>query len=195
MADLLDRLTHRPVRTESLTFAFDPNDAARLTEARTALQLAKQVASQFAEGSDAAPATVTLAASRLAEAQGAFDAIIESAVTFTVEMRAIAPSLVEELILDHQPTPKQIKKARALNGGDPKADPHVNEDTYLPALLAEVIDRVTISDDPDSVLTDLTPEQVGQLLDRCSQGDKIVLGTTAESLSQASSKVEDLGKS
>ena len=38
-------------------------------------------------------------------------------------------------------------------------------------------------------------DQVAQLLKPCSQGDKIVLGTTAESLSQASSKVEDLGKS
>lgn len=195
MADLLDRLTHRPVRTASLTFAFDPNDAARLTEARSALQLAKQVASQFETGSDAAPATVALATARLEEAQASFDAIVESAVTFTVEMRAIAPSRVEELILEHPPTPKQIKKARALNGGDPKSDPHVNEDTYLPALLAEVIERVTISDDPDSVLTDLTPEKVAQLLEPCSQGDKIVLGTTAESLAQAASKVEDLGKS
>lgn len=193
MADLLDRLSHRPARTAALTFAFDPNDAARLTEARSALQLAKQVATQF--GDDAAPATVALASGRLDEAQKAFDTIVAAAVTFTVEMRALAPSRVQELILEHQPTQKQIKNARAFNGGDPKKDPHVNETTYLPALLAEAIERVTISDDPDSVLTDLTPDQVAQLLVPCSQGDLIILGTTAESLAQAASKVEDLGKS
>lgn len=194
MADtLLDRLTNRPTRTESLTFAFDPNDGARLTEARTQLRLARQVAKQF--GPDAAPTTVVAAQTAVEDAQAAYDQIIADAVTFTVELRALKPSRVQELVLEHPPTAKQIKTARALTKGDPKGDPHVNEATYLPALLAEAIAKVTISDDPDQVLTGLDADDVARLIEPCSQGDLVILGTTAESLAQASSKVEELGKS
>ena len=194
MADLLDRLTKRPVRNASLTFAFDPNEGVRYSEARNALQLAKRIVTQLGEDPETTAATTALAAARLTEAQADFDAIGDI-VTFTVDMAGLTPSRVQELILEHPPTQQQIKKARALNGGDPKKDPHVNEDAYLPALLAETIERITFSDDPDSVLTDLTPGQVSSILASCSQDDKIILGTTAESLAQAASKVEDLGKS
>lgn len=194
MADLLDRLTHRPERTASLTFALDPNEGVRHSEARNTLVTAKRIVDQLADDPETTPATTALAAARLDEAQAAFDAIGDM-VTFTVEMVGLSPSRVQELILEHPPTPQQIKKARALNGGNPKGDPHVNEDTYPAALLAETISRVTISDDHDSVLTDLTPSQVAQVLARCSQDDIVVLATTAESLAQAASKVEDLGKS
>jgi len=192
--DLFDRLAARPSRTASLTFAFDPNDGARLSEARDQLRIARQVASQFA-GSDAAPATVVASQAAVEEAQAAYDAIVADAVTFTIELRALKPSRVQELILEHPPTQKQIKTARALAKGDPKGDPHVNETTYLPALLAEAIALVTISDDPKAKLADLTPEQVAALIEPCSQGDLIVLGTTAEKLAQASSQVDALGKS
>lgn len=194
MADtLLDRLTNRPTRTESLTFAFDPNDGARLTEARSQLRLARQVAKQF--GPDAAATTVVAAQTAVEDAQAVYDEIIAGAVTFTVELRALKPSRVQELVLEHPPTAKQIKTARALAKGDPKGDPHVNEATYLPALLAEAIAKVTISDDADSVLTGLDSDDVARLIEPCSQGDLVILGTTAESLAQASSKVEELGKS
>jgi hypothetical protein len=194
MADLLDRLTQRPVRTESLTFALDPNDGVRHSEARNALVTAKRIVTQLGDDPETTPATTSLAAARLAEAQAAFDALGEM-VTFTVEMVGLTPSRVQELILEHPPTQQQIKKARALNGGNPKGDPHVNEETYPAALLAETISRITISDDPDSVLTGLTPDQVALFLARCSQDDIVELATTAESLAQAASKVEDLGKS
>ena len=192
--DLLDRLTNRPPRSASLTFAFDPNTGARLTEARDQLRLAKQVAQQFT-GADASPATIVTAQAAVEEAQAAYDEIVADAVTFTIELRALKPSRVQEIILEHPPTQKQIKTARALAKGNPKGDPHVNETTYLPALLAEAIALVTISDDPKAKLTDLTPEEVAGLIEPCSQGDLIVLGTTAESLAQASSQVEALGKS
>lgn len=195
MADtLLDRLKARPGRSAALTFAFDPNDGARLTEARTKLQLATRVAKSF-EGPDAAPATVVAAQAAVEEAQAAYDAIVADAVTFTVHLRALKPSRVQELVLAHPPTPKQIKNARALSKGDPKGDPNVNEDTYLPELLAEAITLVTISDDSKAKLTDLTPEQVAALLEPCSQGDWAVLGTTTENLATASTQVEALGKS
>lgn len=196
MADLLDRLTNRPARTASLTFAFDPNDGVRYSEARNALLLAKRIATQLADDPETTPATTALAAARLAEAQAAFDAVgdISDIVTFTVELTGLTPSRVQELILEHPPTPKQIKNARALNGGDPKKDPHVNEATYPAALLAETIERITFSDDADSVLTDLSHEQVASVLARCSQDDIVALATTAESLAQAASKVDVLGK-
>ena len=195
MADtLFDRLKARPSRSAALTFAFDPNDGARLTAARTQLDLARRVAKSF-EGPDAAPATIGAAQSAVEEAQAAYDAAVGDAVTFTVHLRALKPSRVQELILAHPPTQKQIKNARALAKGDPKGDPNVNEDTYLPALLSEAITRVTISDDPKAKLTDLTPEQVADLLEPCSQGDKAVLGTTTENLASASTQVEALGKS
>ena len=195
MADpLFDRLTSRPSRSAALTFALDPNDGARLTEARAQLTLARRVAKGF-EGPDAAPATIVAAQAAVEEAQAAYDAAVADAVTFTVHLRALKPSRVQELILAHPPTPKQVKNARALSKGDPKGDPNVNEDTYLPALLSEAITLVTISDDPKAKLADLTPEQVAALLEPCSQGDRAVLGTTTENLATASTQVEALGKS
>ena len=195
MADpLFDRLTSRPSRSAALTFALDPNDGARLSEARAQLTLARRVAKGF-EGPDTAPATIVAAQAAVEEAQAAYDTVVGEAVTFTVHLRALKPSRVQELILAHPPTPKQVKNARALSNGDPKGDPNVNEDTYLPALLSEAIALVTISDDPKAKLTDLTPEQVAALLEPCSQGDLAVLGTTTENLATASTQVEALGKS
>lgn len=195
--DLLDRLTNRPARSAALTFAFDPNLGARLSEARDQVDLAKRVARQFTSDPNAGPATVVAAQAAVEEAVATYDALVGDAdtVTFTIHLRTLKPSRVQELILEHPPTQKQIKTARALAKGNPKGDPHVNETTYLPALLAEAISLVTISDDPKAQITDLTVEQVTALLEPCSQGDRTLLAVTAENLAQASSQVEALGKS
>lgn len=194
MADLLDRLAHRKARSAQLTYPLDPNDADRLAEARTSVRVArraKERASDNAEPGAVADAQLDV---DLAEAEAELARLMDEMVTFTVHLRALDPSQIEALRLDHQPTAQQVKTAVRIAGGDPKARPHVNEDTYPAALLADAIERVTISDDPDAVLVDLEAEQVAKMLKPCSQGDRIELVNTAELLAQAPSRVDDLGK-
>jgi hypothetical protein len=195
----VSRLTQRPTRTTDLTLALDPNDAERLSEARSKLRQAESVfdRAQSAAGREGADASTLERAAEatdaLDEAKANLDAVLESMVTFTVYLRGIGPRRQEELLHAHAPTQQQRTRAKALANGDPKAQPQFNEDTYPPALLAEAIERIVFSD--GETIEGLSVAQMSELwMGTWSQGDKIMLLQAAQILDQAPSSVGDLGK-
>lgn len=188
----LGRLSARAKRTTSLTFALDLNEGAALTEARSNLLVARTVLEQFTSSASETPAATLSAAQRhLDDAQEAYDALVGKAVTFTVHLRAIEVERLDELEREHPPTQQQIRQARVRNSGNPKGDPAVNVDTYLPALLVEVITAIEMSDDPANPLRGtLALDQVEMILAACPHHDRVLLRTTAETLSRSSTHVD-----
>lgn len=184
-----ERLARRERRTTSVTLALDPNDAETLAEARAAAKRAQALVDRLTDSVDPdrranAEAAAAAAADQLAAHQAAM-------VTFTVHMRAIGPARVEALLHAHRPTDKQRRDAKALANGDPKAQPTYNEDTFPPALLAEVITGIDFSDGDTS--GPLSVEEVADMWRESSQGDRILLMQSAMLLDQAPSRVEALG--
>ncbi len=186
-----ERLRQRPERTTSVTLAFDPNDAERLNAARLAKRRADAALDRA--GAVADPDTLAALTDAADAATDALDALEAEMVTFTVHLRAVGAARAEELMLEHRPTDRQRKNAKALNNGDPKAQPQFNEDTFPPALLAESISRIEFSD--GETIDHISVEQVAELwADRWPQGDKVQLLHAAIAINQASSAVGDLGK-
>ena len=158
-----DVLLARPHAATSVVVPYDPAAADRLATARTALLAA-------AEGDVAA-----------AEAEVArLDAAM---VTICFALTGIGSARVEELRADH---PRR-KGAPLVNGQRATVD-HAG---FTAALLAEVIVSVTLSSDPDHPATDLSPEQVHELLDRLSVDDQVDLHVAALQLDQASTAISD----
>ena len=188
MSTPLDRFTHRPERTESVTFALDPNDSERLREARSAAAKARAA-------SDGKPDDEELCLAAI-EAEDALSTIEASIVTIRFDLRAVGPTRVEELMLAHPASKEAKAKARAANNGNPAAEPACDDEAMAPALLAEAITAITTSDQPDDVQTVVTVEQMRAMWasKSLSVPDRSTLYNTAVLLNQASSSVGDLGK-
>lgn len=195
-----ERLVGRPIATEKVTLALDPNDRQRLLEARSRVDraaddLRRADAAAGRAGADgAAQEKAEAAANERDAADAALEAIESSIVTFTVHVRAIGARRVEDLVLAHRPTDAQRRNAKSLANGDPKAQPEWNADTFPPALLAEAVPLIEFSDGDqlnapsEQQFTDMW------LSGHWPEGDRHLILQTALMINQVSSNVEDLGK-
>lgn len=188
MASTFDRLLERPARTDKVTLAYDPDDAAKLDEARQKIAAAK-LAMDAAEDDGTA-------AANWQEARDGYEELKASMVLVTFHLRGIGPKRVELMLADHKPTSKQTDEARRSNGGKP-VNLQWNDDTFPPVLIAATTTRVEFSDKPDEAMDGLTEAEAAELFStgsKWSVGDRSRVFLTALALDQASSYVEDLGK-
>jgi len=186
--DGFDRLTQRPTRTGSVTLTLAPDDAAKVIEAKSTLEAARKRLS-------GAPESPTLLAA-VDQAQADYDKVRAEVVTFTVHLRGVGPRRAEELMQEHPPTDRQKARFRQLNP-DVKGVLQWNDDTFPPALLAETIERITFSDDPDGTqtVTDLSASRMGELwAGRWSVLDRQAIFLSALALDQQGANVEALGE-
>ncbi len=187
--DNFERLRTRPTRTITITMALDPDDTDEFVAARRKVDAARN------RLDDASTDQYDSLATELAAAEDAMVVVEAEHPTFTVHLRGVGPARVEELMYEHRPTDAQRKRARALNGGDPKAEPQWNEDTFPPAMLAEAVAKITFSDDPDNPIEGLSLTQATDLwAARWSIGDRSMIFNSAMILDQSVSQVGDLGK-
>lgn len=187
--DNFERLRTRPTRTVTVTMALDPDDTDEFVAARRKVEAARN------RLAGVAPDQYDDAATELALAEEAMEAVEAEHPTFTVHLRGVGPARVEELMYGHRPTDAQRKRARALNGGDPKSEPQWNDDTFPPAMLAEAVAKITFSDDPEHPLDGLSLTQATDLWSaRWSIGDRSMIFNAAMMLDQSLSQVGDLGK-
>lgn len=93
----------------------------------------------------------------------------------SIVMTGIGVERVTELGRTHKAT---ASTPRLLDGSRPRY-----AETFVPALLAEVITEVQLGDRPP--LTDLTVDQVGALVDRFSDEDQAQIVETALALDRA----------
>ena len=172
----LGRLAQRGRRTLSMTFAFDPNEGARHAGDREAVNLAEVVHSDRAGRASAAPFTIQTASDALDQARARLAVIEAPMVTITVDLRALSRERLDELAAEYPPTRDQIDRARAAGADLPMVD----EDEHLPALLAEAITRMTMSDDPAHEIRGRLPiDAVKALLAACSDVDRNALTAAA----------------
>lgn len=196
----LDRLTKRPVRTQTITKALDPNEQSDLLRAMRVRSEAQATADKARRIADNAPgnqhaADADKAADKaLKAAQKAHDELAAKIVTFTIKLQAVPVDVIERLRIEHRPTVAQKTTARSLANGDPKAEPPWNPDTFPPALIAESLVEITFSDDPDNPLRGLTAEQVDEMVKTWSDGDRDDLLVTVDAISTMTTSVADLGK-
>lgn len=140
-----DRLLGRPRPSLPYRLLVDPDgaEAARAELARVQAQT-RQVLLKQPEGS----AAYRTAQKRRADAEAAADACYE-----TIVLRALPPARLEQLEVEHPPTPEQRarvaeQRARAKENGEPEPDwPSWNDETYWPALLAECADNGMAAED------------------------------------------------
>lgn len=200
MSSVVERLTNRPRRTESLTLAVDPNEATKLARLRGERDSTRGAADRATTRSAAAEDDEKLAAKAdeleqaAIEAELEYDDFVAAIVTFTVDIQAVPMPEVRAVEAENPPTDKQRKAARAAANGDPKAEPINNPDTFPAAFMAKAITCITISDDPENPEVSLTAEQVADMWAAWSEADQNSLYQMAEMLAVAPTQVGDLGK-
>lgn len=137
------RFVGRPRRVAYHRLAVNPEDADRLSEARTALQAATTRANRE-NAPDGAQHDVDVA-------QAALDELEASIPLFTFKFEAAGSDEVEKLRNENPPTPEQKARAKESAGSSFLA---WNPETYMPALVALCCTEVTGPDGESGVFSD-----------------------------------------
>ncbi|MFV0496074.1 hypothetical protein [Mycobacterium sp.] len=200
MADTLSRLTDRPSRTAVFKRPLDPADAVKVDELRGVEQKAQSRLTALKLRADKRPddrridEEIFEADQNVAEASKAVADALESTVTFSIHLQSVPPVVIERIVNENEPTKEQRAKARAANGGDPKAEPAFNPETFPMALIAAAVTKIEISDGQSDPITSITADSVRDMIRGWPQGDQESLFVLVEKISLIGTGVEGLGK-
>lgn len=178
----LERIRNRPPNVDHFTFALDPNDAIEIEAARSALAEAIDEAARRPQ-SKAAQAAKSKAKKKL-------DQLVDACVTCTLTLQSIGPAACEELQHAHPATDEQIEAMP----DDADTSTAVNMATYAPALISASLVSFVISDDPDTVVTEMTPDEAAELWGGLQEMDQIMIIGMTRMLNGRSSQVDASGK-
>ena len=175
---------NRPVKTDKVVIARDPNEAEKLAELRLSLMVAKRQAS----GGDEE------ALDKLATLQAEHDKMIELLETITFHFQSIGGTRYSELMFDNPATPNDVKNYKQQTGETGPVSLRFSPTKFPPQLVAETCYRVEGSN--GQVIDGLTEEQTAVMWDSktYNDGDLAALLNCAEGVCTSGSAITELGK-
>jgi len=146
----IDRLIQRPRRTTSHRLWLDPNRADAIAQARQRVTVAQLMARDSKDPADAR---------EVADAETALEEATAGADCATFHLQAVGAEVVDQLLVDCEPTKAQKERAKRLGGPVPAFD----EDEVYCQLLAMAITSVLITGGDEAVIDGLTLDQMHDL--------------------------------
>lgn len=181
MADPFEELFQRPRRTDTVTLAFNPEEADQLTELRQEVTRLERKIDRKPED-DEADAELREVKGKISELEGAMQTIV-------FHFQGIGRARSEEILKSHQPTPQQVLDAKKQG-----EKLQFNPETYPVALVATTCTKITTPSGTEITGSQITEEQVERLAADLSQLDWAQLFQAALMVDAAGSTVEEVGK-
>lgn len=188
----------RKARTTTVTLCVDPDDAEAIASAQLSVQSARteQTAVEGLSGGKERDRRMEAAATALANATAAYEAVLADTPTLTLTLQAISPARREQILYEHPPTAEQQKRFDRLKadaGPESGQDKLIMDpDGFYTALLAASVTKVEWSNgDIEEALVD---DDAADLWETANNGDRLAIQMAMESLAVARSAVQDLGK-